>query len=275
MIKKMMDNYKLLIAIPLIVTILSLVAFSTIGLDQGIELQGGTIATIKLNEPTSSQIITEKISKLGVKEIRILNNNGNDLNIQFAAGINSAKFSSDVKDLGNVTSYNEVSPILSSEAMNQVLLAVGFAFLFMAISVFIVFREPVPSIAVILAAFCDIVMAVGGMCIFNIPLSIASVGGILMLIGYSVDTDILLTTRLFRRKEGTIEKRAEDAMKTGLTMSFAAIASMAVLYVVTLIYMPEASTLTEIAAVLIIGLLADIIATWFMNLGILRWYLGG
>ncbi|MDR3063165.1 MAG: protein translocase subunit SecF [Methanobrevibacter sp.] len=275
MIKKMMDNYKLLIAIPLVVTILSLVAVSTIGLDQGIELQGGTIATIKLNEPTSSQIITEKISKLGVKEIRILNNNGNDLNIQFAAGINSAKFSSDVKDLGNVTSYNEVSPILSSEAMNQVLWAVGFAFLFMAISVFIVFREPVPSIAVILAAFCDIVMAVGGMCIFNIPLSIASVGGILMLIGYSVDTDILLTTRLFRRKEGTIEKRAEDAMKTGLTMSFAAIASMAVLYMVTSIYMPEASTLTEIAAVLIIGLLADIIATWFMNLGILRWYLGG
>jgi preprotein translocase subunit SecF len=33
--------------------------------------------------------------------------------------------------------------------------------------------------------------------------------------------------------------------------------------------------LGEIAAVLIIGLVADVVVTWLMNLGILRWYMEG
>ena len=96
-----------------------------------------------------------------------------------------------------------------------------------------------------------------------------------MLIGYSVDTDILLTTRLLKRKEGTINERALDAMKTGLTMSISAIASMGALYLVTVFIIPEAVVLSNIAAVLIIGLVADILVTWLMNLGILKWYLEG
>jgi preprotein translocase subunit SecF len=111
------------------------------------------------------------------------------------------------------------------------------------------------------------------MSLFGIPLSIASVGALLLLIGYSVDTDILLTTRLLKRREGTITERALEAMKTGLTMSAAAIGAMAALYIVTVFFIPSANTLAEIAAVLIIGLVADILATWLMNLGILRWYL--
>ena len=143
----------------------------------------------------------------------------------------------------------------------------------MAITVFIVFREPVPSVAIILAALCDILIALGGMSIFKIPLSIASVGALLMLIGYSVDTDILLTTRLLKRREGTVEERAKNAMYTGLTMSFAAIAAMGILYVVTKIIMPEATTLSNISAVLVIGLIGDILSTWLMNLGILKTYI--
>ena len=143
----------------------------------------------------------------------------------------------------------------------------------MAITVFVVFREPVPSVAIILAALCDILIALGGMSIFKIPLSIASVGALLMLIGYSVDTDILLTTRLLKRREGTVEERAKNAMYTGLTMSFAAIAAMGILFVVTKILMPEATTLSNISAVLVIGLIGDILSTWLMNLGILKTYI--
>jgi preprotein translocase subunit SecF len=96
-----------------------------------------------------------------------------------------------------------------------------------------------------------------------------------MLIGYSVDTDILLTTRVLKRREGTINERAIDAMKTGFTMAAAAIGSMVALYLVVVYLMPYAQVLGEIAAVLIIGLVADVMVTWLMNLGILRWYMEG
>ena len=107
----------------------------------------------------------------------------------------------------------------------------------------------------------------------RIKISASGIAAFLMLIGYSVDTDILLTTRVLKRREGTITERALDAMKTGLTMAAAAIGAMAALYVVTIFFIPTAEALANIAAVLIIGLVADVLATWLMNLGILRWYM--
>jgi preprotein translocase subunit SecF len=244
------------------------------GIDQGIELKGGSQANIELTKTISSiELEHELESALGGVEVQVKSKNGNRATVEIGPGIDQAKFESVLKGSGKVTGYNAVSPVLSTEAMEQIYWAIGFAFIFMSITVFIIFREPIPSIAVILAAVSDIVIAVGGMSLFNINLSIASVGAILMLIGYSVDSDILLTTRVLRRKEGTVTERATGAMKTGLTMSAAAIGSMLVLYIVTVIYIPEATTLKDIAAVLIIGLLGDLIATWLMNLGIIRWYI--
>jgi len=278
MIEKMLKNYKILIAIPIILTILSvsLVAFN--GLDEGIDLKGGSIANLRMNEPTNSSTLENLLKTslnnqgLGVSEVDVISNRGEDITVQIGTEVNSTAFEIALGNKANITSFNSIGPVLSAEAMNQIYWAMGFAFLFMSITVFIIFREPVPSLAVILAAICDITIAIGGMSLFNIPLSIASIGALLMLIGYSVDTDILLTTRLLRRKEGTLESRITEAMKTGMTMTLTAISAMVVLYLVTILLIPEATTLSNIAAVLILGLVADMITTWLMNLGILRWY---
>lgn len=278
MLEKFMNNYKLLIIIPVIITILALGLIAFNGIDEGIELKGGSIAVLKMNEPTSSSVLENQLKTslnnqgVDVQEVNVVSNRGTDITVEMGTEVNSTVFNNALANKGNITSYNAIGPVLSEEAMTQIYWAMAFAFLFMAITVFIIFREPVPSLGVILAAASDIIIAIGGMSLFNIPLSIASVGALLMLIGYSVDTDILLTTRILKRKEGTIIERAKEAMKTGLTMSIAAIASMAVLYIVTIVMIPEASTLSNIAAVLMIGLAADILTTWFMNLGILRWY---
>ena len=278
MLKKLMDSYKLLIIIPVIITIISLGLIAFDGIDEGIDLKGGSVAVLDMNQPTNSSSLENQLKDslnnqgLGVEEVDVLSNIGTDITVQIGSEVNSTAFSQALNGTGTVVSYNAIGPILSEEAMTQVYWAMAFAFLFMSITVFIIFREPVPSVAVILAAASDIIISMGGMSLFNIPLSIASVGALLMLIGYSVDTDILLTTRLLKRKEGTLVERAREAMKTGMTMSITAIASMVVLYLVTIFLIPEATTLTNIAAVLMIGLVADILTTWFMNLGILRWY---
>jgi len=275
MIEKMMKKYKLLIAIPVIVTVIMLGVILANGLEEGIELKGGSIANLELNKDISSPELKNLLStKLNSTDVDILSRTGSKTSIEIGTEINETDFTDALGDTGKIISYNAIGPVLSAEAMVQIYWAIAFAFIFMSITVFIIFREFVPSIAIILAAVSDIVVAVGGMSIFHINLSIASVGAILMLIGYSVDSDILLTTRLLKRKDGTVSQRALNAMKTGLTMSIAAIVAMAVLYIVTIIYIPEASTLSDIAIVLIFGLLGDIIATWLMNLGIIRWYLG-
>ena len=274
MLEKFIESYKLLIIIPVIITILSLCLITFNGVEEGIELEGGTIAVLKMNKTmTSSALENHLKTTLKIDEVDVISNTGNDITVQIGSEVNSSTFNSAIDGKAKIVSFNAVGPLLSEEAMGQIYWAMLFAFLFMAITVFIIFREFVPSIAVILAAVSDIIIAIGGMSLFNIPLSIASVGALLMLIGYSIDTDIVLTTRVLKRKEGTLVERAKKAMKTGLTMSITAIASMVILYTVTVTLIPEASTLSNIAAVLIIGLIGDMITTWLMNLGILRWYI--
>ncbi|MBO7715001.1 MAG: protein translocase subunit SecF [Methanobrevibacter sp.] len=274
MLEKMMENHKILIAIPIILALLSLVLIGFHGLEQGVDLKGGSQAELQLlGSVTPSELEDTLDAKLNTNNIKVTNNGINKVTVELENNINSSTFTSAINGKAKVISYNEIGPVLSEEAMGQIYVAMIFAFLFMAITVFVVFREPVPSVAIILAALCDILIALGGMSIFKIPLSIASVGALLMLIGYSVDTDILLTTRLLKRREGTVEERAKNAMYTGLTMSFAAIAAMGILFVVTKILMPEATTLSNISAVLVIGLVGDILSTWLMNLGILKTYI--
>ena len=270
--ERFLESYKPLIAIPVVITIIALILTLTIGLEQGIELKGGTTAVIELEKPVSQSELDAIISNgISNNQVEVMISN-NQANVEIPGDVNVVELSSILEGTGTISSYRSVGPVLGEEAMTQVYYALAFAFLFMSITVFIIFRDFVPSLAVILAALSDIIIAIGGMSLFGIPLSVASVGAILMLIGYSVDTDILLTTRILKRKEGTITDRAKDAMKTGLTMAAAAIGSMAALYIVVIFLIPSAQTLADIAAVLIIGLVADILATWLMNLGILRWY---
>ncbi|MCK9150913.1 protein translocase subunit SecF [Methanobacterium alcaliphilum] len=274
MLEKFLESYKPLIAIPVAITIISVLLLAFNGLDEGVDLKGGSLAVVNLEKQISQSDLDLMLQNgLNTTDITTLSINNQQATVEIGTDADVVKVSEVLEGTGTIISYQSVGPVLSKQSLDQVYWAIGFAFLFMSISVFIIFRTPVPSMAVIFAAAADILIALGGMSLFKIPLSLASVGAILMLIGYSVDTDILLTTRLLKRKEGTITDRALDAMKTGITMSAGAIAAMVSLYLVTVFLIPQAVTLSQIAAVLIIGLMADIIATWLMNLGILRWYL--
>ncbi|NPV64908.1 MAG: protein translocase subunit SecF [Methanobacteriaceae archaeon] len=272
--RKLLESYKLLIIIPLIITLLSLGILVTHGLEESVDLKGGSITELTLEKKMDQTELKAFIQeKLKIKDVNVISIKGNDATVQMGSDIQVDEFARALEGTAKIKSYRSVGPILGKEAMNQIYWAVGFAFLFMSITVLIVFRNLVPSLAVILAAACDIIIALGGMSLFKVPLSLASIGAILMLIGYSVDTDILLTTRVLKQRKGKITERAIGAIKTGLTMSASAIASMSALYLVTVFLIPEAEVLSNIAAVLIIGLSADILTTWLMNLGILRWYL--
>jgi len=137
----------------------------------------------------------------------------------------------------------------------------------MGLVVFFRFKTFVPSFAVILSAFSDIVTTVAVMCILSIELTAGSLVALLLLIGYSVDTDILLTTRLLVRKGGTFYERLANAMKTGLTMASTTICAISLLYLAS-----SSIELKQISIVILIGLVIDVINTWVQNARILEWY---
>jgi len=167
-------------------------------------------------------------------------------------------------------SIQSIGAALGESFLFEAQLAVGIAFLIMSTVIFIAFRSFVPSMAVILAAFTDILVAIAGMNLLEIDLTLGSLAALLMLIGYSVDTDIVLSTRVLKQKHGDLKERVRDSITTGMTMTMGGVVAFIVLFTLS-----TSPILNEIAAVMIIGLLADAPITWLGNTVILKMHAEG
>ncbi|MHC1566219.1 MAG: protein translocase subunit SecF [Candidatus Syntropharchaeia archaeon] len=270
---------KQLLVLPLVVLFIALLILLFTHLTTGspvklgIDFEGGTLITIRTHETPD-----ELFKKFSDYPIVGVTYSGDIKQLRFGpmSDLEREKLWDQIrKDYGDAEKKH-MSPIVSKDLQFQAVRAVGIAFILMAIVVFIVFRTFVPSFAVVLSAFSDIVVAAACMDISGMELSLGTVAALLMLIGYSVDSDILLTTRLLKRT-GEINKKLRDAMKTGITMTSTTICAMFALYIISsyfyLIstYIPV-SLLKDISAIILFGLFVDLINTWMLNAGILRWY---
>jgi len=145
------------------------------------------------------------------------------------------------------------------------------AIIFLAFSIYLIriyIKNSIPAFAVMLSAFADIVMTLALVNFIGMKISTAGIVAFLMLIGYSVDTDILLTTRLLRRREG-VNKSLFEAFKTGTTMTLTSIVAITSALI---IIFPMGSVLNQIFSILLIGLVFDLFNTWITNASIIKWY---
>ncbi|MCO5380720.1 MAG: protein translocase subunit SecF [Methanosarcina barkeri] len=273
------DNRQLL-ALPLAVLavalVVLLVSFVSSGspVILGMEFQGGTQISV---ETTDSPAVLEKMySSYPITDAR---QTGSRVIMQFGVmgDEQQRQLEKDVMSRYSNVEIRQVGPIYGRDLQVQALQALVISFIGMAIVVFLLFRSLVPSGAVILSAFSDIVIATAFMRVAGIELSLGTLAALLMLIGYSVDSDILLTNRVIKRR-GAVEEKVSRAMHTGITMTTTTLAALAVMYVVsTFSYLvipsfTQITLLSQISIVLIAGLFADIMNTWLLNTGILRWY---
>ncbi|HLD19331.1 MAG TPA: protein translocase subunit SecF [Candidatus Nanoarchaeia archaeon] len=283
-------HYKPLTILPIIflVVCLGIIAFNYFStgeiIQRDITLKGGVTIIVT---PTSEVDLDQLEGALRLKhpdlEIELRKLGGTGFIVE-SDTVDSARIDNIIKDvsseLGGLDpeqySVQVVGSSLGQSFYREAIFAMLLAFVFMAIVVLAYFRNFVPSMLVIFAAFADIVMPFAMMIIFNIKLSTAGIAAFLMLIGYSVDTDILLTSRLRKffktgkanADDGTILDNILGAMRTGMLMTSTAIVVVLIAY-----FFSDAETLKQIMLILAIGLAFDIVNTWLTNAGMLRWYL--
>lgn len=241
----------------------------------GIDLKGGTLITVytTLNQEQIAEALAARYGELNVDAISDISGVvGYTVQLDAFLSVEEKEdIQSNIVALGvgkDAVSIRDAHASISAQTLREGVKAVIFAFLFMAVVVFVRFRTFVPSLAVVVSAFSDIVVTMAVMITLGIPLTSGSLVALLLLVGYSVDTDILLTTRVLTRKVGGFEERLLGAMKTGLTMSSATLLAVGVLFVAS-----TSVVLKEIAVVILIGLLVDLVNTWIQNARILQWYL--
>ena len=148
-------------------------------------------------------------------------------------------------------------------------ISVGILLAFIAVIVFIYVKYSMPSFAVMFCAFADIIMTLAVVDLLGMKIAGAGIVAFLMLIGYSVDTDILLTTRVLRRNNTSVNSEIFGAFKTGMTMTLTAIAAIAVALIIV---RPFGTTLNQMFDILLIGLSFDIFNTWITNTTLIKWF---
>jgi len=255
-----------LLAVSLILLALNMVS-TGMPVKPGIDFSGGTSVTVFTND--SKDQIQSAFAGYPLSDISEGVNNGKFITFGAMDELQFRNLSTLIYQKYPDASINQIGETFGKTLQYQAVLALLFSFIGMAIVIFLAFRTFVPAGAVVLSAFADMVMTAAVMNIVGIPLTLGTVAALLMLIGYSVDSDILLTNRVLKR-QGKLNDKLTGAFHTGIIMTSTTIAAATAMFIVA--WFGSVQILWEISAVLLIGLFADILNTWLTNAGILKWY---
>src|SRR3989344_2109958 len=276
--------YKPLMLIPLIAILIAVgilaYSYEKTGdiIDRDVSLKGGLTITINT-----------QVSNLDFEDILNKNFKGKDFVVRKLAEFGSDKQigviieAADIKEselkeaieknldikLGKDNYFvEEVGSALGKEFYNQMIKALIFSFVLMIIVVALFYRKLIPCVAVIQAAFADITITMAVLNLIGYKLSPAGIGALLLLIGYSVDSDMVLATNVLKRQNEKVFDGFVRSFKTGITMTMTTLAAV----LVGLLF-SVSPTLSEIFLIMLIGLIVDLIDTGLVNAGLMMWYM--
>lgn len=278
------NNYKKLMIIPLLMIIFSIVSIGMTIAKEGVpiyrdvSLKGGLSVIINVESDLSENQLRENLQTKFTENsfsVSLLIEEGVSSGFIIDSDISEEKLKPYLEEQFDTTfefgeNYNSnfISPTLSNAFFKQAMMILGISLILMSAVIFLYFREFVPSSAVVLSAIFDIIVTIGILNFFEFEISIAGIGALLMIIGYSIDTDILLTNRVFKEPGNNYFEKAFFAFKTGTLMSFTTLIAG-----ITAMILTNSEVIMEIAIILVVGLIVDFISTWFQNSGILLWWI--
>lgn len=278
------NNYKKFLFLPLFLFLISVgFIFNTISNDgtpiyRDVSLKGGLSAIINIETSVSSNILSQDLENTFIENTFLISELfenskkvgfiiDTDLEEEELITFLEEKFQTSF-EFGENYSSNFISPTLSNAFFKQAILILLISFVLMSLVIFLYFKKLVPSGAVVLSAIFDVIVTIGILDMIGHRVSIAGIGALLMIVGYSIDTDVLLTNRVYKEKGYNYFEKTFFAFKTGVLMSFTTLVAG-----ISAMILTNSSVIYEIALILVIGLIVDFISTWVQNASILLWWL--
>ncbi|MCL4399000.1 hypothetical protein M1293_00600 [Candidatus Parvarchaeota archaeon] len=271
-------NYRKMVFIPIAVLILlsSVVAYhyyvygSPINPD--ISLSGGLSASVSTSQSVSPSFIISSLSSAIKQPVEVsvlhapLSNSVIGYTITTTDSVNSTVFRQDVASIFHISpdsssiSMTLVAASLAQSSLDSAIYLLIIAFGLVALVSFFYFRNGVQAFSNVISIISDVINIIAVVDILGLRFSTASIAGILMIMGYSADRNIILATNILKRKDATVKYRLAHTIKTSLTMDAAAFVTFLILIIGS-----TNSTIISIATVLIIGVLFDDFTVWILN----------
>jgi preprotein translocase subunit SecF len=272
-------HYRLLMIIPVLLFLSTVPIFynnlKTTGdlLPRDIDLSGGTLVTVYTSS-VSPGVREAFVSKgFSFREVDSYET-GELVAVTIEAGpdFTGAQVVSLVNSSfpGSPYDIRTVGPSLGASFMEGAQKAILFSFVAMGVILAFIFRQRIVALTIVLSGLLNVSEAAAYMTLFGIKLAPHTIGALLMLMAWSVDSEVLFDTKIFKHEGDNPKKRATDAMKTAMTMTLAASVSLLALYFVS-----TSSLVKDIVLVLLLGTIFDTVNTWFQSLAMVLWYVEG
>ena len=187
-----------------LLTVAPLILVATVGLNMGIDFQGGTLIEIKTHEsPANLSDIRGKVSGLGLGEVQIQGFGAPDAVLIRIASLpteleQQASIAKVKGALGDTVEYRRVEivgPTISGELIASGTIAVVVALL--GILIYVWFRfEWQFAVAAIASLIHDVTGTIGLYALFQLEFNVSSIAAILTIIGYSLNDKVVIFDRI-------------------------------------------------------------------------------
>jgi len=267
-----------MIAIPLVLAAFFAAAFLIRGVPMSIEFSSGTMITYRnLENSPNADAVESALSTVLVADVKAVTTQDSatgtfGLDIQTTNALDEngqeqvQRTIADQFGIQSTPEFYAIEPAISQTYLRGAMWAMVLSFIAMFVIVSIVFRHKIVGVMLPCVGI-NMIWALGGLALLQIQFSLASLTGFLLMIGFSIDTNILLTEHMLRRVGGEPRERMATAMLTGWMITGTSLATMICINI--LVTNPS---ITQLVTVLTFGLAGDLVNTWFLNGGALVWY---
>ena len=206
-------NAKLTLGASAVAVVLSLVAWAMIGLNFGIDFQGGTTIRSQAEEPVNVAEYRDAIAELGLGDVVISEvfdpSFGPDENvamIRIAAQDDTGSVEQDTVEsvrqalvaldpTVEFSSVESVGPKVSGELIQTAFLAVAASLGAILFYIWLRFEWQF-SIGAVAALFHDVILTIGIFSVLQIRFELATIAALLTIIGYSINDTVVIFDRL-------------------------------------------------------------------------------
>mgnify|MGYP001234840025 CR=1 FL=1 len=263
----------------LALTLVSLLALATVGLNKGIDFTGGVLMDVQFEKQLTLDEVSSAVSKaIGTTNIQVQN-----AEVKGAESPEASEFfirmpelneeqrdalSAALTELGNhkVIGEDGVSASVSNELTQRAVLAIAIAALLQVIYITIRFQFKF-GITAVLALLHDVVIALGLMAVFRVQVNSAFVAAILTVLGYSMNDTVVVIDRIRenlnnRRRGENLEEMTTRSIQEIVTRSLFTGVSVQMMLVSMLIW--GGDSIWDFSMTLLIGITAGTYSSIFI-----------